>query len=650
MKKIVIIIAALLLASGALAEENADKPASGPVARLRQIVVTPSKFGEDINTSSVSISAVDTTDFDDRKIYMVKDALRDQVGLDIVQAGPFQGVTSLFTRGGGSNQTLIMIDGVKAYDPISPNGAYNLANLTLDNVDQIEIVRGPQSALYGTDAMSGVVNIMSKKAEKTYVAGQYEGGSFDTNMKHFEVGLVSHGLHYSIAGTRLDTRGLSQAQAKNNCQERDPLDRTSLATRVDYDFNSNCSIGATWRYTKAHYAIDQGAGTDDDNAFAIYNENFFSLYGNLRIFERWDQTVRFGWMEIVRNNFDDDLSGLITNDFDRSKYFGKNFKFDYQNTIEAAEWDKIVIGYDFTQEMGEYKSTNDFGGPMVFQVMPKCFAREGGLYLENRVNINDKFTSTQGMRVAHHSQAGTHETYRIDASYRFDTGTKIRGLIATGFKSPSLYQLNAPANAFFGGGNPNLKPEKSQSYEYGLDQYLFNDKFVGGITYFHTLYTNLIDALYNPLTWFTSAYVNVGKAQAHGIEVSGTVSPTDKLKIKGGYTYQKAWDYSYDQDLVRRPENKFFVETFWQATKRLSFDVTLRYVGPRSDNRSNPAFATNTFKDKEYAVLDGVINFEITKNLSVYAKMDNLMNKYYEDVRGYTTSPFAAYGGIKAKF
>ncbi|MCX5685906.1 MAG: TonB-dependent receptor plug domain-containing protein, partial [Candidatus Omnitrophica bacterium] len=168
MKKILItcVVFALVISTTAFAEEKKDnfikklletaispiETVLGPVTELEKIIVSPSRFKEKLGASSCSISVIGQREFEAQKIDTVKDAMRDQVGLDIVERGAFQGQTSLFTRGADSNKTLIYVDGVKAYDPISPNGAYNLAHLTLDNVESIEVLRGPQSALYGSDA------------------------------------------------------------------------------------------------------------------------------------------------------------------------------------------------------------------------------------------------------------------------------------------------------------------------------------------------------------------------------------------------------------------------------------------------------------------------------------------------------------------
>lgn len=666
MKRILIIcLLALCVCASARAEEKKEdvlkklletavspiETVLGPITELERIVVTPSRTEEKLGAASSSISVITSDDFDRRKIEMAKDALKTEVGVDVRQAGAFQGMTDILIRGGRSSQTLVMIDGVRAYDPIEPAGAYNMANLTLDNIRQIEILRGPQSALYGSDAMAGVVNIISKKAMDTYVNATWEAGSFYTFKELFEAGYAGHGFHYSLAGSRLDTKGLSQAQAKRNCQERDPLDRTAVALRADYDIKDNASVGATFRHTKSHYAIDQGADTDDDNAFSIIRETFGTLYADLRPFEWWRNSLKLGWMETMRQYFDDDSPLAL--DFDRSKYFGKYFKLSYQSEFELAGVDRIVAGYEYTKETARFYTQNDFSDPlwraiMLTQEMPEISAKDNSFYLENRFNLSDRLTSTQGLRVSRHSTSGTHATYRLDGSYLFANGTKIRGLVATGLKSPSLYQLYAPSNDYFGGGNASLQPEKSSSYEYGLDQYLFGDKTIAGITYFYTLYTNLIDALTDPNTWITDKYTNIGKAQVHGIEFSLKTRPADYLRVNFGLTYLKTKDFQNDQEMIRRPERKFFVECFWQASKALNFDLRIRYNGPMSDNISGATW--NTYKVKDFVVVDGAANYDISKVFSVYIKADNIFNKYYEEVRGFTAPPFSLYGGVKAKF
>ncbi len=653
MKKLILILSIILLAANAFAGDEkktniiekivqtAVSPIDtvlGTITDLERIVITPSRVEEKLGANSSSISVIDYKDFDRAKTYDVKDALRQQVGLDIVQSGAFQGQTALFTRGGNSNHTLIMIDGVKAYDPISPNAAYNLAHLTLDNVERIEVLRGPQSALYGSDAMAGVVSIISKRAEEPYVDMSYESGSFYTNKEHFEAGAKTEMFHYSISASRYDTRGISQAEAKNNNPERDPYNRSAVAGRIDYDLGEALTVGATLRHTDSRYKYDD-LGRDVDNLRSIDKETFLTTYAQNKLFDWWRHSIKLGWMKVNRWSFDD---APPANHYYRSKYMGKYFKLDYMNDFDIVDKDHFIIGYDYTEEMGDNFYENRLYATV--SDMPKVFSREGGLTLENRFNLSDRLTATQGVRIGHHSSTGTFETYRLDGSYLLVTGTKIRGLWATGFKAPTLYQLFSPADPLWsiGGGNPNLKPERSRSYEYGVDQYIFGEKVIVSVTYFNTIFRDLIDAVYHPDTFVTDQYANIGKATVHGIEASIRTRPVKNIMAEFGFTYQKTKNKQNDRDLLRRPEKKFYAELFWVFLDKFTFDVKLRYNGPMSDSGG--------YKIKEYTVVDFITNYDLTKNLSVYVKLNNVFDQHYEEVLGYSTAPFAAYGGVKAKF
>jgi len=651
MKKIVVVllVCGILCAKVCSAEDKDEffskllKTAVSPIdsilgatTELDKIVVTPSRFEEKLGSSSCSISVVDSDDIDRQKLDTLKGTLRDQIGLDVVQKGAFQGQTSLFTRGADSNKTVIFVDGIKAYDPISPNGAYDLAHLTLDNVSSVEILRGAQSTLYGSDAMAGVINIASKKAEDTYVNGWFEGGQLYTYSENLELGSVANGFHYSASASQLCTKGISQLQAKNNNPEHDPYERTAVAARVDYDIADWASVGATMRYTNARFEYDDTI--DDDNLVGRYRETFFTLYGEHTILEHWKHSLRLGWMETIRRNFDDPPPA---GDYQRSNYLGKFFKLDYNHVIDFREIDTVVLGYDYTEEIGD--SYNDYGPGAVYD-MPKASSREGDFYVENRLNIGDRLTSTQGFRVAHHSQAGTFSTYRFDASYLFVTGTKVRGLIATGYRAPGLFQLFTPRDPYMGaGGNPNLKPEKNFSYEYGADQYIFGDKLIMSATYFFAIYKDIIDAV-ETAPWFYDDYKNVGKQSMHGIELSAKASPLKNLTIRGGYTYQKTKNIQTGRELLRRPENKFFIEWHWEIVPKLSMDCRLRYNGPQVESDLTLS------KGKEYTVVDMILNYDISKNFSVYSKILNLFDAHYEEAIGYGTLPFTAYGGVKVKF
>ncbi|MCX5713226.1 MAG: TonB-dependent receptor [Candidatus Omnitrophica bacterium] len=564
----------------------------------------------------------------------VEETLRDVAGVDVSEDG-YVGPTSVFLRGANSNQTLVLLDGIKMYDPISPNAAFNFAHLTLDNLESIEVLRGTQSALYGSDAIGGVINMTTRKAQNTFVNALFESGSYYTTHESFEMGAYVNRLHYTIGGSQFNTKGISQAKAKNNNPERDPYDRNSFSARMDYDITNNLTVGGTFRYTLAHFKYDQ-FGVDSPSICARQENHIFSQYIEQKLFDWWKYKINCGWMINLRRDYDD-LNGPGTS-YLRDYYYGKYFKVDYQNTFKILDIDNFIIGYDYSEEIGDsYKQQ----GAIVTD-MSKAIARNGSFYLENRLNYMDRLTATQGMRVDHHSYAGTHVTYKFDGSYLFPTSTKVRGAIATGFRAPNLYQLNAPADIYSGGGNPTLKPETNLSYEYGLDQYFFGDKLMGSIVYFQNRFKNLIDAVYHSDTWYSDQYMNVNKAYSYGLETEFKFKPYNWLKSNLSYTWMQTKDLSTDSELLKRAKNKVKMQITWTIFPRLETDVTIRYVGPRMDWGND--------KLKQYTTVDWVLNYELTKSFTIFGRIENLFNKQYEETRGDGEPGINAYGGVRAKF
>ena len=675
MKKILaavlVISSYLFCATSAFAEEKKDEnmlkkvletavspieTVLGPVTDLGQIIVAPTKTEEKLGSSSSSVTSININAAARMGELKVEEGLRDVPAVDVVETG-FNGQTSVFLRGAASYQTLVMLDGVKLYDPMDPNGAFNFAHLTFDNLERAEVVRGPQSALYGSDAIGGLISLETKKAMDTFANASFETGSYHTTSEAFDIGSYVNRLHFTVGGSQYNTKGISQADAKRNNPEKDPYDRTVFSTRMDYDFTDDLTAGGTFRYTLANFKYDN-FGVDYPNLRARHENYSFTQYVEQRLFNWWKYKISMGWMINLRRDFDDLLAGSNSN-YQRDKYFGKYFKADYQNTFKILDIDSVVVGYDYTEELGHsyYNLVNPAFGTDIVTNMPKVIARNGSFYLENRLNLKDRLTATQGMRVDHHSYAGTHVTYKLDGSYLLPTATKIRGVYATGFKAPTLYQLNAPADpgqvffwlpgspvgGAFGGGNSNLKPETSESYEYGLDQYIFGEKIIASVVYFNNRFKNLIntttsnDGLFN-----TSRYMNISKAYDYGIESELKFKPYDKISGALSYTWMKTKDMSTDSELLRRPENKMRLQVNWQVFPRFETDLIVRYTGPRMDSGQN--------KLKQYTTTDLIFNYDLNKTFTVFTRIENLFNKRYQEVRLNGEPGINAYGGIRAKF
>jgi len=662
MKKILMLLALLLIATSAFAEEKKEESMLkkiletavspietilGPVTDLGQIVIAPTKTEEKMGSSSSSVTSINVSDAARIGEIKVEEGLRDVPSVDVVETG-FNGQTSVFIRGANSYHTLVMLDGVKLYDPMDPNGAFNFAHLTFDNLERVEVVRGPQSALYGSDAIGGLVSMETKKAMDTFVNVSFEGGSYYTTNESFDMGAYVNRLHFTFGGSQYNTKGISQAEAKNNNQERDPYDRTVFSARIDYDFTDNLTAGGTFRYTIAHFKYDN-FGIDYPNLHATHESHSFTQYIEQRLFDWWKYKINLGWMINLRRDFDDPFDGTMS-EYVRDKYYGKYFRLDYQNTFRILDIDSVAVGYEYMEELGH--SYYEYAVPGFNSVsnMPKVIARNGSFYIENRFNLKDRLTATQGMRVDHHSYAGTHVTYKLDGSYLLPTATKIRGVYATGFKAPTLYQLNAPAipaavwgGGAFGGGNPNLKPETSESYEYGLDQYILGEKVIASVVYFHNRFKNLIntttsnDGLFN-----TTQYMNISKAYTYGVESELKFKPYDKISGVLSYTWMKTKDMSTDSELLRRPENKLRLQVNWKVFPRFETDLIVRYTGPRMDSGQN--------KLKQYTTTDATFNYELNKTFTVFTRIENLFNIHYQEVRLSGEPGINAYGGIRAKF
>ena len=625
----------------AKAVSQSVEQAVGRVIDLEKIVVSPDRIRESSAMTASDVTVIGRTEIDQKKDNFVKDILANQAGVSLTSSGTFGGQADIRIRGANPNHTLVLIDGVKVYDPASTNGAFNFANLPFDNIEQIEVLRGAQSSLYGSDAIGGVISIESKKPDSPFLETGIESGSFRTITEYVNLGGYEKGMHYSFAFSQFNTQGISSADKRTipNIEEDDPYSRTSVAGRLDYEITPDLTIGTTFRNIYARNKYDDSnpvtwALQDNDQLTGTSNMFLYSLYVEHKPLEYYDYSVRYSYMDNLRRDFDPS-AGL------RDWYDGTANRFDFQNNFHVKDFDIVTVGYDYAFERSDSYYYNIAGGE---SDEPKVFARNSALYLQNKAFYQDVIGSAQSMRIDHHSQFGTNTTYKIDGFYRAPTGTRARGSYATSFKAPSLYQLHAPANPAwaFLGGSPNLNPEKARSFELGVDQYVLNNAIKLSVTYFYTRFSDLIQYFTDPVT-FQSTYTNATKAKSLGMEYGVEVNMFDeKLKLVASATSLGTKDYSTDRQLARVPVDQFNININVKPIQRLTINTNVGYTGMRLN--------TGTDKMKAYTKVDLVAEYAISKEISIYARVENLFNEYYQEVRGYGTPGFSAYGGIKTKF
>ncbi len=629
---------------GLMANSFADK--AEEEIDLDKIVVTPTSTEENVSSTGSSVSVLSGKLLERRGIYSVKDALKEDSSIDIIQAGSYGGSASIFLRGANSGQTRMMIDGIRVYDPISPNAAFDPAFLSLDNVDRIEIVKGPQSSLYGSDAIGGVINVITKKGEGSPKISLFEeGGTYDTHREGSEINGAKDKLHFAFSNSHLRSEGLSKASKWYGNSERDSYENLSYALRLDYDFSNALSLGLINRFTYAKYSYDDsgGVGGDDPNRNGWTKQNISSVFLKHKVNDSFEHKLQLSWMGSFRRDLDESDS-VDLNEYLRDWYNGQTQQADWQGNYKVSEFDTVVAGFNFLRERGEsyYYSVDPVFGTSE-SVFPKRYAWTKGYFIENKVNFEDKFTSTLAYRLEDHSRFNIHNTFKVDSMYKVDRiNTKIKSSFGTGFKAPTLYQLYVPSDPFFGGGNTNLSPEKSYSYEAGLEQPFFAEKMDVGLTFFHNNYKNLIDAVYNPNTFIVEQYKNVSKSRSFGYESQLKLYLFKDFKITGNYTWLDTENKETHLELIRRAKNKADLNFDYKLSTKMDFNLDLRYVGSRFDS--------GNIKLKRYFLVGFATYYDITDNFRLYARVENLLDRRYEEIKGYSTPGASLYAGIKAKF
>lgn len=607
---------------------------------LEQIVVTPSRTEESVQGTTSAVTVFSNKDIEKSKQATIKELVKDTNGLDIIQLGSFSGPVSVFLRGSNAGHSQIMIDNIRVYDPIATNAAFNLAHLTLENIERIEVVRGPQSVLYGSDAVSGIINIISQKGSgRPRFSFLSEGGSYGFHRHSFNSQGQLKNLSYSLGIGSFAGNGISQFLGTT---EKDPYENNSFSLRTDYELNAQTGLGIICRFNNALYEYDNNIGLKDDPDLRWKEEQLvLGNYIEYKANDRWKQKIQFSFMRNYRTD-KNDKDSIYPQDYLRDWYLGENLQLDWQNVFMINSFDSLVFGFDWQREMGNYYYYTEYSGGSLENHFPKVFSNTKGLYLENIFNLNSRLRINSGVRIDDHSYAGTRAAYKIDASCLFKTNTKIKGGWGSAFKMPTLYQLHALADFWFGGGNPNLQPEEGETYEIGLEQNAYQDKLQFGITYFHTQLKNLIDAKYDPLTWYTEQYNNIAKARIFGYESNLTFSPSKMLKILVGYTWQDTEDKETKEELLRRPKNKLFLKIDFLPTKKLNLALKLNYTGSRNDSGNRLL--------KSHVKLDLNGNYKLNNNTSIFLKIENLNDEIYEEIKDYAQPRRSFFGGVTLSF
>jgi vitamin B12 transporter len=596
-----------------------QSPGPGPVSTAPTVVVTANRIDTPVSQVGSSVTIVTGDEVARRQQPLIADVLRTVPSIDVARSGGPNQITSVFTRGSESSHTLVLIDGIEANDPTSPNRAFDFSTLPADNIERIEVLRGPQSTLWGSNAMGGVINIITRRGEGAPGGFLFaEGGSYSTFREGGTIGGSSGKFSYSGSFTQANSEGFSAADEKFGNHEKDGYSSSNFSTRLGYQFSDKLDVDFIARYNHSKIDIDDfgGPGGDDPHRQLKNDQGFFRLQPHLLLMDgKWEQT--FGLSYTVYNRVDND--DAFPDDVD-----GGILRFDYQSDLHLAKWNTLTFGLAADEE--------NFAS----QSIARRTADSLGIFLQDSMTFADKLFLTAGVRYEDHSISESSWTYRLTGAYFVMPDTRIHSSIGTGFKAPSL------SNLYSNFGSPDLKPEKVTGWDAGVEQRFFNGRLAVDATYFHNSFDNLID-----FNFVTSHLENVGASTTQGFEFTLTARPTDTLSFALGYTYTDTLNTETDQELLRRAPNKFSLSGNWRYCPRGDISLTLVYNSSRADIDAVTFGRTRTGC---YTLVNLATSYRVTDNVTLYARIDNALDRDYEEVSGFGTPHISAYAGVKWSF
>lgn len=608
--------------------------------KANPIIVSASRLETRASDVASSVTVIDSEEIQKGQYTTVLQALRKVPGLDLVQSGGAGGNVAAFLRGANSEHTLVLLDGIELNNPASPSRAYNLANLTLENVDRIEIIRGPQSMLYGSDAMGGVINIITKRAEQgASVRVSSEAGAYNTFNQVAQVAYGSDRVESTTGVTRQDVGNISAAAARDGNSEHDRYENTSLTNTTKLRVSDNTETSATTRYTRSHSNLDNtgGVGGDDPNR-NLFNEEFFTrgevVGHHLAKTLTTAAWVSYGHHYLKDYNDPDQQSA----DLLRSSYGGDLFDIGGKAVWSPRRYFSAVVGGETQRERADSSYSSDGAWGPYNDELYGAAARTNSIYAESKVSYEDTAFLDSGIRYDSHSIFGDRTTFRIAPAVLVGSSTKLRGSVGTGFKAPSLVQLYSSY------GNPELAAERNVGWDVGVDQQLFSKMATASLTYFRTSFENLIS--FNPSTFILE---NIAQAKTQGLESAVTVDFTERLSARVSYTYTDTVDDNSGEALLRRPKNKGSVGLTYRPTDRCTTALTWRGYSSRFDNDYSGGMPQR-ISLSGYGLVDVSASYDLSPKTRLFTRIENLFDQEYQEVYGFGTMGAAAYAGVSVTY
>ena len=640
----------------AFGEEPAE---TEPILETREVVISATKTPVPVTQLTSAVEVITEEDLKRRQMKTVADVLRLSQGLTVFSNGGPGTTTSVRIRGSSSAQVLVLIDG--AIMNSATSGSFDFANLTTDNIERIEILRGAQSMLWGSDAMGGVINITTKRGRNApNISGFSEYGSFNSIREGASLAGKKGPVDFSGSISRWDTTSFSAINYRRGASERDGYHNWQGSVRLGVDLPKKGRMEFDFRwmdgitnYDGIEFPIAPAdvLGAKSQSKQYVYAGNYTQP-----ITDWWSQKLTLSRATenltsssgTISRNLVTGVTGPVGFPF-LSLIETTSNRIEWQHNFQVGKPLLLTAGYQFRDQQGNNRDllTNKLD-------IPNKILSSNAVFAQAQLNLWDRIFATAGVRQDAYNVFGDATTYRTTAGYLHqETGTKLRGSYATGFRAPSFNELYFP---FF--GNPNLKAEKSQSMDIGVDQYLLNDRLTLSGGFFWNHYRDMIVGATSVANCGSSfgfpnfCAQNIGTVSAKGWEASVKFAVVEdvlfikSLDVRAQYTntLTRNLDEPSGNRAPRMPVDQWSMTISYQPIDLVRINLEGRYVGSRFDDVNNQQ------PMRAFDVWNVSATYDVTNRVQTYLRADNIFNEKYEEILFYGTAVRSIFAGLRVNY
>jgi len=599
---------------------------------LEPVVVTATRTEVPLYRVSSPTTIITAEDISHQAVDNLAEILRNVPGLKVTQLRGPGSYTTLSIRGSKSNQVLFLLDGQPLTDPSSLGNDLNmfLGQLLTEDIERVEIIRGTQSTLYGSDALGGVVNIITKSGEgKPHYRLLFEGGS----EKSFREGLGSWGrphplLAYSFTYTR---------HVSDRIDEHDDYRNDTLSAKIDLTLRDDLDLTLQARFLDTLQDLDNF----DSQLYRNFDDPNYTREGHYGIqtlllrhdpTDWWSHRLSLSQTQGKRSYHDNpNPAGYFPGFPYRGYYQGKTLNIDWQHNLFYQDLGVFTAGIEYEEQWASTRYESFPWGSYISQMHRRT--RNLAYYFQDQLSLRERFFLTMGLRIDDNDDFGTQYNLKASLAYLIPRlKTKIRGNYASGFKAPSLFQLYSSY------GNPRLSPEESDSFDLGIEQSIWGDRVRLEITWFHLDLDDLISYDFS-----SRHYRNISKGKSQGLEAELVITPLAGLTCRVTYTFINSENKATGKELPGIPNDQLGLNINWGPGRGFNLNLDLTYVGDSQANESGSRV------NDAYTKVDLVLSYRLNPRLRFYFRADNMFD---EDIveNGFQGPPAWVYGGLEATF